>query len=281
MPSTSREPGRDRADRPVREQPTRRDVTMCTMATADEETRERAAVQAVGVMRAFGAVRALDGFDLEVRIGEVLGLVGPNGAGKTTFIRSVAGLLRPSKGILRVLGQSPGPRVASRVGYMTQSAALYEDLPVEDNLVFFARLFGLSRDRAQESTARTLELVELAGRERTAVRNLSGGMRQLTNLACAMVHEPQLLLLDEPTVGIDPVLRLRLWDRFGEMNARGTTIVVTTHVMEEAERCHRVAMVAAGRTIAVGSPADLLERAGASSMEQAYLVLRDRGGAAA
>ncbi len=234
------------------------------------------AIEATGLVRAFGPLRALDGLDLEVRRGEILGLVGPNGAGKTTFIRSVAGLLRPTEGSLRVLGRSPGPSVAADIGYMTQAAALYEDLPVEDNLVFFGRLFGLSKAAAREHAARTLRVVELAGRERTLVRTLSGGMRQLTNLACAMVHDPRLLLLDEPTVGIDPVLRVRLWDHFRRVNAGGATIVVTTHVMEEAERCDRVAMIDAGRTIAVGTPADLLELAERDSIEEAYLVLRER-----
>jgi ABC-2 type transport system ATP-binding protein len=122
-----------------------------------------------------------------------------------------------------------------------------------------------------------IEVVELAGKERTPVRDLSGGMRQLTNLACAMVHGPKLLLLDEPTVGIDPLLRLRLWDHFRDLNAEGTTILVTTHVMEEAERCHRVAMIAAGRTIAIDTPDGLLRRAGGvTSIEEAYLVFRDR-----
>ena len=235
------------------------------------------AIEAIGLVRAFGPLRALDGLELEVRTGEILGLVGPNGAGKTTFIRSVAGLLRPTEGTLRVLGRAPGPSVAADVGYMTQAAALYEDLPVEDNLVFFGRLFGMSKDAAREHAARTLRVVELDGRERTPVRNLSGGMRQLTNLACAMVHEPRLLLLDEPTVGIDPVLRVRLWGHFRDLNASGATIVLTTHVMEEAERCDRVAMIGAGRTIAIGTPANLLELAERDSIEEAYLVLRARG----
>jgi ABC-2 type transport system ATP-binding protein len=234
------------------------------------------AVEATGLVRTFGRVRALDGLDLTVHTGEILGLVGPNGAGKTTFIRSVAGLLRPTAGRITVLGEAPGRRVAAHLGYMTQSAALYEDLPVRDNLMFFARLFGLSKDEARSRTSAALAVVELTGKERVPVRDLSGGMRQLTNLACAMVHGPKLLLLDEPTVGIDPVLRLRLWDHFREMNAGGTTIVVTTHVMEEAERCHRVAMIAAGRTIAVGAPEELLRAAGVGTIEEAYLVLRER-----
>jgi len=234
------------------------------------------AIEATGLVRTFGRVRALDGLDLTVRTGEILGLVGPNGAGKTTFIRSVAGLLRPTAGSITVLGRAPGRRVAAHVGYMTQSAALYEDLPVRDNLMFFARLFGLPKDEARSRTAAVLAVVELTGRGRVPVRTLSGGMRQLTNLACAMVHGPKLLLLDEPTVGIDPVLRLKLWEHFRNMNADGTTIVLTTHVMEEAERCHRVAMITAGRMIAVGAPEELLRAAGVGTIEEAYLVLRER-----
>jgi ABC-2 type transport system ATP-binding protein len=237
---------------------------------------DRFAIEADGLVRSFGRLRALDGLDLSVRTGEILGLVGPNGAGKTTFIKTVAGLLRPTEGRVRVLGGSPGRRVAASVGYMTQSAALYEDLPVRDNLVFFGRLFGLSNTDAKARAGELVALVALAGKERVPVRELSGGMRQLTNLACAMVHRPRLLLLDEPTVGIDPVLRLRLWEHFAELNAGGTTILVTTHVMEEAERCHRVALVGAGRAIAVGTPEDLRRAAGTDTIEEAYLVFWNR-----
>jgi len=246
------------------------------MSSSTEAMSAAPAIEARALVRAFGRLHALDGMDLEVRTGEILGLVGPNGAGKTTFIRSVAGLLRPTAGELRVLGQHPGREVAQDIGYMTQSAALYEDLPVRDNLGFFGRLFGLSGEQVDERSAAVLEVVELSDKERELVRNLSGGMRQLTNLACAMIHGPRLLLLDEPTVGIDPVLRLRLWEHFRDLNAAGTTILVTTHVMEEAERCHRVAMMAAGRTIAVDTPAEILRLAGVDSIEEAYLVLRDR-----
>jgi len=235
-----------------------------------------AAIEASGLVRTFGHLRALDGLDLSIRTGEIMGLVGPNGAGKTTFIRVVAGLLRPTDGTVRVLEHAPGRRVAADVGYMTQAAALYEDLPVLDNLLFFARLFGLPGDEAKTRAAELLDLVSLGGKERVPVRALSGGMRQLTNLACAMVHRPRLLLLDEPTVGIDPVLRLRLWDHFRELNDAGTTILVTTHVMEEAERCHRVALIGAGRAIAVGTPEELRGAARTETIEEAYLVFWNR-----
>jgi ABC-2 type transport system ATP-binding protein len=233
------------------------------------------AIEASGLVRTFGSLRALDRLDLAVAEGELIGLVGPNGAGKTTFIRVLAGLLRPDAGTARVLGERPGRAVSARVGYMTQSPALYEDLPVRDNLVFFGRLFGLSTTDARERAEELTELVSLQGKERAPVRTLSGGMRQRTNLACAMVHRPRLLLLDEPTVGVDPVLRLRLWDHFGAMNDEGITILITTHVMDEAERCGRVAFVSEGRTIAAGPPAELRARAGAPSLEEAFLALRN------
>ena len=236
------------------------------------------ALVARGVERAFGRVRALDGLDLEVRAGEVLGVVGPNGAGKTTFIRIVAGLLRPSAGTVDVLGLgAPGPRIAPHLGYMTQSPALYEDVTVEDNLVFFARLYGLTAGAARDRAAELLELMVLGDKRRSLVRDLSGGQRQRTNLACAMVHRPRLLMLDEPTVGVDPVLRRTLWDHFALMNREGATVLLTTHVMDEAGRCDRVAMIARGRTIAVGTPDELRRETGAETLEGAYLVFDEVG----
>jgi ABC-2 type transport system ATP-binding protein len=229
------------------------------------------AIRAKGLVRSFGSLRALDGLDLEVRPGELLGMVGPNGAGKTTFIRVLAGLLRPNRGEVSVLGRRPGRGVAHEVGYMTQSPALYEDLTVRDNLVFFGRLFGLSSAAAKIRASELATLVDLTAQERVPVRTLSGGMRQRTNLACAMVHRPRLLLLDEPTVGVDPVLRVRLWEHFAELNRAGTTILVTTHVMDEAERCARIAFVSEGRTIATGTPAELRERSGAATLELSFL----------
>jgi ABC-2 type transport system ATP-binding protein len=157
------------------------------------------------------------------------------------------------------------------VGYMTQAPALYDDLPARDNLVFFGRLFGLSRSEAGARADELLELVSLTQKARTPVRDLSGGMRQRTNLACAMIHRPRLLLLDEPTVGVDPVLRVSLWEHFRSLNAEGSTVLLTTHVMDEADRCDSVALIDAGRTIAEGTPQELRERTGASTIEEAYL----------
>jgi ABC-2 type transport system ATP-binding protein len=229
------------------------------------------AILARGLARAFGSVRALDRLDLEVPSGTIVGVLGPNGSGKTTFIRVLAGLLRPTSGEVTVLGRRPGLATAAHVGYMTQAPALYEDLTVRENLVFFGRLCGLSTTDARGRADDLTELVSLSEKSRTPVRDLSGGMRQRTNLACAMIHRPRLLLLDEPTVGVDPALRVNLWEHFRSLNAEGSTILVTTHVMDEADRCDTIALIEAGRAIAEGTPAELRERAGASTIEDAYL----------
>ena len=231
------------------------------------------AVIARGLERRFGPVRALDGFDLTVRAGEILGLVGPNGAGKTTFIRVVAGLLTPASGTIEVLGLTPGRETAPDTGYMTQAAALYEDLSLRENLRFFGRIYGLSKADVPVRTEALLTLVGLDADADRPVRQLSGGQRQLANLICAMVHGPRLLLLDEPTVGIDPTLRRTLWAQFATLRERGTTIVVTTHVMDEADHCDRVAFVDAGRVMITESPAALRAQ-GHGSLEDAYLALR-------
>jgi ABC-2 type transport system ATP-binding protein len=232
------------------------------------------AIDADGLAKSFGPVRALDGFSLGVRTGEVLGLIGPNGAGKSTFIRTVAGLLSPDRGTIAVLGEPPGRGVATRIGYMTQAAALYDDLSVRENLSFFGRIYGLDGGTVRERTRQLLDLLRITEKVDRPVHELSGGQRQLANLACAMVHDPRLLLLDEPTVGIDPELRHRLWSEFTDLKRSGTTILVTTHVMDEADRCDRVAFVADGRVLDVGTAAELQARAGTDSVEDAFLALR-------
>src|SRR5689334_15347816 len=193
------------------------------------------AVVATGVRKRFGTVEALAGLDVRVRTGEIYGLLGPNGSGKTTLIRCIAGLLRPDAGSITVLGQLPLAAVqAGRVGYMTQAAALYGDLSIDENVRFFAKLEGITN--AEQRIVAVLTTVELLDRRRSVVSTLSGGMRTRLSLAIALLHEPDLLLLDEPTVGVDPVLRQELWTHLRSLASGGTTILVSSHVMDEASR---------------------------------------------
>ncbi len=225
------------------------------------------------MVKSFGRLRALDGVSLSIQRGEVYGLLGPNGSGKSTLLRCLVGLLRPEAGEVTVLGRRmPELAVLGRVGYMTQQAALYPDLSVEENVVFFATIAG-ARGGAEDA----LRFVDLLDRRRSVVSTLSGGMRQRVSLACAMVHLPELLLLDEPTVGVDPELRVEVWRGFHALASDGVTIIVSSHVMDEAERCDRLGLMRAGKLLAEGSAAELRERAGVPSLEEAFLKLSGVG----
>jgi ABC-2 type transport system ATP-binding protein len=170
----------------------------------------------------------------------------------------------------------PDRRVAAQIGYMTQSSALYSELSVRENLAFFATLYGLYGHALQTRIAQTLDLVELTDRAGSPVATLSGGMRQRASLACALLHQPPMLVLDEPTVGIDPELRHAFWDYFARLNEQGITIVVSTHHLDEAARCHRIALLRFGRLLAVDSPAGLRRRSGEDDFERAFLYFADR-----
>jgi ABC-2 type transport system ATP-binding protein len=230
---------------------------------------EAFAVDVDNVVKSFGTMRALDGITLRVRQGEIYGLLGPNGSGKTTLIRAIVGLLAPESGTVTVLGRHmPDLNILSSVGYMTQAAALYPDISVEENLRFFAAISG-----ADSNVDEVLRVVELEQRRKSVVATLSGGMRQRCSLACALVHRPRLLLLDEPTVGVDPQLRVQFWEHFREMAASGTTILVSSHVMDEAERCQRLGLIRYGKLLGEGSPSEVRAAAGTNNLEEAFLKL--------
>ncbi len=232
---------------------------------------ETYAVDAEEVVKQFAKHLALDGVTLRVHRGEVYGLLGPNGAGKTTLIRSLVGLVAPEAGTVSVLGQRmPQLEVLARIGYMTQQAALYPDLSAEENVHFFGAIYG-----RVDGVRDALELVDLWDRRKSVVSTLSGGMRTRCSLACALVHKPDLLLLDEPTVGVDPQLRVQLWDRFRKMAAGGTTIVVSSHVMDEAERCDRLGLIRFGKLLAEGTVPEIKAKAGVARLEDAFLKLSE------
>jgi ABC-2 type transport system ATP-binding protein len=230
------------------------------------------AVAIENVSRSFGSFKALNDITLRVRRGEIYGLLGPNGAGKTTLIRHICGLLAPNTGTVTVLGtRMPNVGVLRRVGYMTQQAALYPAISVEENVRFFAAI-----NSADAGVKEALELVQLYDRRTSVVSTLSGGMRQRCSLACALVHKPDLLLLDEPTVGIDPQLRVQFWEYFRRMAEGGTTLIVSSHVMDEADRCRRLGLIQYGRLLAEGTPADIRAQGGSQNLEEAFLALAGR-----
>ena len=223
------------------------------------------------VVKRFGGLTALDGVSLHVRQGEIYGLLGPNGSGKTTLIRMILGLVAPDSGSVTVLGRRmPDLGVLAEIGYMTQQAALYPDLSVEENVRFFAAIHG-----TEPNVDESLSVVELSDRRRSVVAELSGGMRQRCSLACALVNRPRLLLLDEPTVGIDPLLRVQFWGYFQRLADAGTTILVSSHVMDEAERSQRLGLLRFGKMLAEGSVQELNARAGVNKLEDAFLKLSE------
>ncbi|HEY7358863.1 MAG TPA: ABC transporter ATP-binding protein [Ktedonobacterales bacterium] len=230
-----------------------------------------------GVTKTFGKLRALDNFTMSIRSGETYGLIGPNGSGKTTLIRAIVGLTKPTSGEVRVLGQRmPNRQIAKDIGYMTQNNALYQELTVRENLEFFGRIYGLRGQPLQQHVSAALETIDLAERARSVVDTLSGGMKQRVLLASALIHQPRLLLLDEPTVGIDPELRLSFWEHFARLNAQGVTIIVSTHHLDEAARCTRLGLMRFGVLLAEGRPDELTTLSGKATMEEAFLYFATR-----
>jgi ABC-2 type transport system ATP-binding protein len=212
-------------------------------------------LEARGLVKRFGPVTALRGLSLALHRGEIYGLVGPDGAGKTTAVRAFAGLLDPDEGSVTVLGRDPRSRAAREsIGLMPQRYALYGDLSIDENLSFFSDLFAVSPAAYRERRERLLHITRLGPFVDRRADALSGGMYKKLALACALLHSPPVLFLDEPTNGVDPVSRRELWDLLGELVAQGTTLLVTTPYMDEAERCHRVGVMHGGRLLAEGDP---------------------------
>ncbi|WP_096270822.1 ABC transporter ATP-binding protein [Paucisalibacillus globulus] len=225
------------------------------------------------VTKHFGKHVVLKNIHLDILEGEIFGLLGPSGAGKTTLVKELSGLDTPTSGENIVLGQTmPKLDVINRIGYMAQSDALYEDLSAKENLQFFSSLYGLKGMKLKERIQEVMKLVDLTEHVNKLVSDYSGGMKRRLSLAIALLHEPELLILDEPTVGIDPVLRKKIWDAFYQLNEQGTTIIVTTHVMDEAEKCDRLGLMRDGSLIAVGTPSELKQHTNSATIEEAFLV---------
>ncbi len=226
-------------------------------------------IEAFALRKDFGPIHAVDGIDMSLPPGHIYGLLGPNGSGKTTLIRLLTGLASATSGTVRVLGVAmPSRPNLARVGYMTQSDGIYPELSVWENLSFFAALYGQT-DRAD--LLRTLALVELDTRLGTPALQLSGGMRRRLSMACALAHHPQVIFLDEPTVGVDPALRVQFWDHFHRLAATGATLLVSSHVMDEADRCDELLFIRDGHVLAQGTPVELRKRAGTDNLETAFL----------
>ena len=237
-----------------------------------------AAVRAIDLVKRFGELTAVDEVTFDLAPGRIYGFLGPNGSGKTTLIRLLTGMTRPTSGHAEVLGATmPSRETLERIGYMTQADGVYPALSVGENARFFAEAYGADPAGVREA----LELVELQDRTKALASTLSGGQRRRLSLACALVHRPTVLFLDEPTVGVDPLLRVQFWTRFRELADAGTTIIVSSHVMDEADRCDELLFVRAGHVIARGTGDELRRQAGTDDLEQAFLQFAGGAGAQA
>ena len=235
------------------------------------------AVEIAGLRVVRGSNIVIPDLSLNVRVGDIVGLLGPSGSGKTTLMRSIVGVQRVDGGRIEVLGLPAGsPEVRARVGYVTQAASVYDDLTVMENLRYFGALHGASNSTIK-TAIETVDLGEFANR---VVASLSGGQRGRVSLAAALVGEPELLVLDEPTVGLDPVLRRDLWATFRTLAADGTTLVVSSHVMDEADECDSLLLLRDGAIIARGAPQQLRAETGTDDLGEAFLQLIEREGAA-
>lgn len=224
------------------------------------------------VFKKFGHQTVLQDISLEVPQSQIFGLLGPSGSGKTTLVKLISGIDVATSGEIQLLNvRMPKLDMMSQIGYMSQADALYMELSAQENLEFFAALFGINAAARKKRIPEVMELVNLLPFLKKPVASYSGGMKRRLSLAIALLHRPKVLILDEPTVGIDPVLRKSLWDEFTRLSEQGTTIIVTTHVMDEADKCHRLGMIRDGRLIALGSPEELKQQTESTTLEEAFL----------
>jgi ABC-2 type transport system ATP-binding protein len=222
----------------------------------------------------YGGLKVIDDMSVEIEAGTSYGLLGPNGAGKTTLIRLMVGLLKPAAGSIKCLGKTPSPANARLTGYMPQLPALYSELSVEQNIDFFARIYGLKNKKERSGRVEeVIKLIDLWPKRKTQAMKLSGGMKQRVSLGCAIVHRPRLIFLDEPTVGLDPELRVHFWEYFESLTQGGATLVISSHTFDDAAHCQKLAFLRLGRVVAEGTPAELRAATGnrEATLEDAFL----------
>lgn len=232
------------------------------------------AIEAREIEKRFGAFTAVDHISFTVKSGEIFGFLGPNGAGKSTTIRILCGLLIPTSGQALIAGYTVGKesdQIKSIIGYMSQKFSLYEELTVQENMEFYAGVYDVPKAEISARIAELLQLVGLREKESFSASALSLGWRQRLALACALIHRPKILFLDEPTGGVDPASRRDFWEIIGGLASAGTTILVTTHYMDEAEHCNRILFINAGRAVAMGTPTALKQECGAENLEDAFV----------
>jgi len=222
----------------------------------------------------YGGLKVIDDMSLEIEAGASYGLLGPNGAGKTTLMRLMVGLLKPAAGSIRCLGKAPSPASARSRGYMPQLPALYSELSVAQNIDFFARIYGLKNKKERSARVEeVIRLIDLWPKRKTQALKLSGGMKQRVSLGCAIIHRPRLIFLDEPTVGLDPELRVHFWEYFEGLTRSGATLVISSHTFDDAAHCQKLAFLRLGKVVAAGTPAELRAATGhpGASLEDAFL----------
>jgi ABC-2 type transport system ATP-binding protein len=240
---------------------------------------ENDAIHLHKLRKEFDDLVAVDDLDLGIERGILYGMIGPNGSGKTTTIKMLVGLLRPTSGKAYVLGEKvPIRDNISRIGYMPQDMAIYTDLTVHENLELFSELYRMNKKEFEKREKELLAVIDLSERKDSLVSQLSGGMKHRVSLACALIHDPEVVFLDEPTVGVDPELRVGFWNYFHDLKAKGKTVILTTHYMDEAVKCDIVGMMRSGRLIGEGTPNELMAATSTTDLESAFMTMAKKVG---